>query len=105
MMDLADIFKTGSKKDNSVKTKVVTGLVVSPDTDFVEYLSELYVVEGLDKPEVKAALKESDIAELSEERIDILFLDLRANTDSFTYAELVANLLAKGNKLVDIGKQ
>ena len=45
-MDLADIFKTGSKKDNAVKTKVVTGLVVSPDTDFVEYLSELYVVEG-----------------------------------------------------------
>ena len=104
-MDLADIFKTGSKKDNAVKTKVVTGLVVSPDTDFVEYLSELYVVEGLDKPEVKAALKESDIAELSEECIDILFLDLRANTDSFTYAELVANLLAKGIKLVVIGKQ
>lgn len=104
-MDLADIFKTGSKKDNAVKTKVVTGLVVSPDTDFVEYLSELYVVEGLDKPEVRAALKESDIAELSEECIDILFLDLRANSDSFTYAELVANLLAKGIKLVVIGKQ
>lgn len=105
MLDLADIFKTGSKKNNTVKMKVVTGLIVSPDTDFIEYLSELYVVEGLDKPEVKTMLKESDIAELSEEFVDVLFLDLRGNTDSFTYAELVANLLAKGIKLVVIGKQ
>lgn len=105
MLDLADIFKTGNKKDKLVKTKVVTGLIVSPDTDFIEYLSELYVVEGLDKPKAKARLKESDIADLSEEFINVLFLDLRGNTDAFMYAELVANLLAKRIKLVVIGKQ
>jgi len=105
MLDLADIFKTGSKKENAVKTKVVTGLIVSPDNAFVEFLCELYAVEGVDKPEVKAALKESDIAELSDECFDLLYLDLREDTDLFAYAELVANLLAKGIKLVVIGKQ